>query len=289
MNRIHKLILQTSLIFSLCSPAAASIPPNIELIGGSRLLPSNVVISSSDVNGKKHYTFLIPNAPSCFTKYFFGVNTKSFRGPFDLSMIFKHGLSNCSDLSTEDFEVDFGPLPAGEYSLGLSEIKGALGLPLIDIATYQLTITNPVKATHETPAANSIQSGIGTIRGWACDASKITFRIDDRETIHIPYKGDRGDTQSVCDDTNNGYAIAMNWARYKPGPHKFTVHVLGKYSRRIASGTFQTRKIDNNQEFLKGLTAEYTLSDFPSAEKNALLRWSEADQNFIIIEVTDAK
>lgn len=49
-------------------------------------------------------------------------------------------------------------------------------------------------AHHESPAQHSIQSGVGLIRGWACDADKVEVSIDGGERIRIAYGTSRADT-----------------------------------------------------------------------------------------------
>src|SRR5690349_15785082 len=71
----------------------------------------------------------------------------------------------------------------------------------------------------ENPAPGSFQSGIGLISGWLCNATRVDVDIDGRVTIPAAYGTVRGDTQSACGDTNNGYGLLVNWNLLGDGPH----------------------------------------------------------------------
>lgn len=158
--------------------------------------------------------------------------------------------------------------------------------PIID-GLYSFKIPPSIPAFHETPSTefrDKVYSGVATIRGWVCDAEKIEIAIDDEPRLRVPYKGERGDTKEVCGDTDNGYSMAINWGSYTTAVsrHFFTVYAD---DIQIDSGTISVVRLDQDKEFLKGIEAEYTLSDFPVIGKNTTIRWSEADQNFIINSV----
>ena len=90
------------------------------------------------------------------------------------------------------------------------------------------------------------QTGIGIIQGWICDVNKKPGNTPGKATIEIsnsdgdivfgpfkvPYGSLRTDTKEMCKDSNNGFAMIMNWnlllkeegtsvTRY--GPETFTV------------------------------------------------------------------
>jgi hypothetical protein len=74
------------------------------------------------------------------------------------------------------------------------------------------------------PAGNSVNSGIGVIRGWAvCDACTIKTVegfIDGSSIGLIPYGGDRGDVANVypdiADSIHSGWATAWPYSFYDP-------------------------------------------------------------------------
>ena len=57
------------------------------------------------------------------------------------------------------------------------------------------TPLSPLERFHESPSEGSIQSGVGLIRGWACDADDVAISIDDGAPIHIGYGTSREDTR----------------------------------------------------------------------------------------------
>src|SRR5690242_20541654 len=71
----------------------------------------------------------------------------------------------------------------------------------------------------ETPQAGSFQSGIGLIRGWFCSATRIDIEIDGQATVPAVYGELRGDTQSACGDTDNGFSLQVNWNQLGEGIH----------------------------------------------------------------------
>src|SRR4029453_17418890 len=59
----------------------------------------------------------------------------------------------------------------------------------------------------ENPASGSVQSGIGLISGWMCNANRIDIDIDGLATFQAAYGTGRDDTQGACGDTNNGFGL----------------------------------------------------------------------------------
>lgn len=66
-------------------------------------------------------------------------------------------------------------------------------------------------AALENPQPGSFQSGIGLISGWVCTANRIDIEIDGTITVQAAYGTVRGDTISVCGDTDNGFGLLVNW------------------------------------------------------------------------------
>jgi hypothetical protein len=57
----------------------------------------------------------------------------------------------------------------------------------------------------DTPLNGSFVSGIGYVRGWKCTGGNLTYTIDNGPSASLSYGGERGDTQGVCGDANNGF------------------------------------------------------------------------------------
>ncbi|MDS4025961.1 MAG: glycosyl hydrolase family 17 protein [Candidatus Contendobacter sp.] len=138
-------------------------------------------------------------------------------------------------------------------------------------------VSNPPSAQHESPSAGSYESGIGLIRGWVCNASRVEIEIDGGERRLAAYGTKRGDTATVCGDTDNGYGLTFNWNALGDGPHK-----LRAFADGVEFGNVVFHVTTLGQDFLQGAHGDYTLSDFPQAGSILKLHWSEAHQNFVV-------
>jgi len=86
--------------------------------------------------------------------------------------------------------------------------------------------------TLENPASGSTQSGIGLISGWVCEAEKVEVAITDGPTYTAGYGTPRGDTSSICGDSDNGFGVLINYSTLGTGTHTATLLVDG-----VESGT----------------------------------------------------
>ncbi len=94
-------------------------------------------------------------------------------------------------------------------------------------ASFEIpSIPHNPKFNVETPAENSIQSGVGLIRGWACNARTVEAQIDIGAKFPLLYGGSRADTQEVCGDDDNGYATLINWGVLSKGAHRIKIFEL---------------------------------------------------------------
>lgn len=148
-----------------------------------------------------------------------------------------------------------------------------------------LCLCNSSFAGLETPAEGSVQSGIALIRGWVCDADEITVQIDGGVAIPAVYGNPRGDTVEVCGDSNNGFELLWNWNLSGEGEHSLIAYADGT---AIGQADFRIATLGLETEFATGLSGTYALKDFPSAGKNTMVTWSQADQNFLISSVGTA-
>ena len=133
----------------------------------------------------------------------------------------------------------------------------------------------------ENPQPGSFQSGVGVISGWACDAQTIEISFDGGPRLQAGAGTLRADTQGVCGDTDNGFGLLYNWNLLGDGPHTVTAYADGE---EFASVTVTVTTL--GEEFRRGLRREVTLSNFPAAGTNVVLRWQEAQQNFVITQTT---
>jgi hypothetical protein len=141
-----------------------------------------------------------------------------------------------------------------------------------------LTSPSPGAVTLENPAPGSVQSGVGLISGWVCNANRIDIDIDGVTTFQAAYGTDRGDTQTACGDTNNGFGLLFNWNLLSPGSHR--VRVLSS-NVEIANSTFTVATLGLGQ-FPQGLSGTFTLQNFPENGRTTRVQWQEANQNFVV-------
>jgi len=133
----------------------------------------------------------------------------------------------------------------------------------------------------ENPAPGSFQSGIGLISGWVCNAKRIDIDVDGRATLQAAYGTVRGDTQSTCGDTNNGYGLLINWNLLGDGTHRVRILADGV---EVSNATFTVATLGLG-EFPRGLSGGYSLPNFPQTGRSTLIRWQESTQNFAITGV----
>jgi hypothetical protein len=133
----------------------------------------------------------------------------------------------------------------------------------------------------ENPAPNSFQSGQGIISGWHCQATTIEIVVDGTIRVQAPYGTLRGDTQAACGDVNNGFGFQVNWNELGDGTH--TVVVLAD-GTQFGQATFSVKTL--GVPYLSGASGSYRLQGF--AGKDVTIQWSEALQNFVIVDAQNA-
>ena len=135
------------------------------------------------------------------------------------------------------------------------------------------------QATLENPAADSYQSGLGLISGWACEAGRIEieFNHDPRTRQPASYGTPRGDTAGACGDSDNGFGLLINWNLLGDGTH--TVRALAD---GVAFGQATVTVTTLGQEYAQGLRREVPVDGFPRAGQQRTLVWQESQQNFVI-------
>jgi len=115
-----------------------------------------------------------------------------------------------------------------------------------------------------------------------CEANRIEIQFDDQPLVEAAYGTDRGDTQSACGDTNNGFGLLYNWNLLSHGVH--TVRTLAD-GVEFARATITVTRL-SEKPFLPNLRREVRVTDFPEAGTDVVLRWQEQQQNFVIAQVT---
>ena len=130
----------------------------------------------------------------------------------------------------------------------------------------------------ENPSNGGDYAGIQLFSGWVCDADALEVLVDGAQYLTVPYGGDRLDTQAVCGDRNNGFGLLFNMANLGSGEHTVTLFADGQ---KIDESTFNVTRLSTG-EFAEGLTKCSVIGGFPTVDKEVVLTWSEASQNFQI-------
>lgn len=134
----------------------------------------------------------------------------------------------------------------------------------------------------ESPGQNSIEGGVGLIRGWTCEsADSVQVIIDDFDPINLLTGSNRSDTSAACNnDGQNGFGSIVFWGNYGLGEHTARLLIDGS---EVSSHTFTIAGASN--QFLKGKARSSYLEGFPEESTKTLVEWSEANQNFVIRDV----
>ena len=135
----------------------------------------------------------------------------------------------------------------------------------------------------ENPQPGSTQTGIGLISGWDCRATQVSIQIDGAAPIPAAYGTPRGDTASVCGQSNTGFGLLINFNLYGPGSHTIVAFADGV---EFGSATFNV--VTLGQEFLTGAAGMVTVPGFPNASQQVTLQWQESRQNFSIVGAAPA-
>ncbi len=130
----------------------------------------------------------------------------------------------------------------------------------------------------EVPGPGSFQSGIGYIRGWVCEGQTVEIYIDDGLRLPATARGlDRGDTEGICGDRDNGFILVWNWNLLGEGEYTAALVVDGHTLQRHA---FTVTTL--GQEYIRGAEKDVVVNDFPSPGESLRLRWQEPVQGFVI-------
>ncbi|MDG4553906.1 MAG: fibronectin type III domain-containing protein [Candidatus Competibacter sp.] len=149
----------------------------------------------------------------------------------------------------------------------------------IALAWFGPIATAHAQAVLESPSAGAfVQSGVGLIRGWACQAGLVEISIDGGARLATAHGTDRPDTATVCGDRDNGFGLTYNWGEIGDG-----VHTLRAFADGVEFASVNFTVTTLGRPFLSGLRAQYTLRDFPNPGDSPQILWSEPHQNFVFI------
>ena len=150
-----------------------------------------------------------------------------------------------------------------------------IGIPLLLLSMNVLS-----EGALENPKKNSVQSGIGMIYGWYCDANKIEIVFDDRPPKEAAYGTTRRDTVGACGDDDNGFGLQWGWSILGKGWHTVRAYADGKL---FAENDFYVGQIGDGS-YLRGAEGTFELNGFPDKETEVVVTWNESTQNFSILE-----
>ena len=139
------------------------------------------------------------------------------------------------------------------------------------------------------PGNGRLYSGIGVISGWKCEADgdlTVVFN-DDGKHIPLVYGTERTDVRKngQCldnDHDNVGFVAIWNWSNLGDGEHTAIVYDNGVAFDRAAFTVGST-----GEEFLKGVSRQGLLENFPAPGETTILEWNEGTQHFEIRGVLD--
>ena len=158
----------------------------------------------------------------------------------------------------------------------------------------------------EEPAAGSVYSGVGNLRGWSVATvgiDRIEVWMDGVYAFDAPYGGLRNDVARVFSDIDNssasGFSLAWNYNDMSPGEHVITARAYNQNGQFTeSSSTFTVTRF--HKPFL-GVNAQVDLSDAQCSVSDSqislgdavmdgkvydiLLDWRTAAQDFQIIEI----
>lgn len=128
----------------------------------------------------------------------------------------------------------------------------------------------------ENPGVWSHQSGIGVISGWFC-GDEVEIELDGAKYLKAASGTPRKDTQAACGDTDNGFGLLYNFNLLGDGEHRVRALIDGR--------EFDAAKFDVTtfgEPFIRGLSGNYQVENFPFHGDTLSLTWQESQQNFAI-------
>ena len=136
--------------------------------------------------------------------------------------------------------------------------------------------------TLESPASESVVSGIGVISGWICphEGERVTIHINDGGPIPVAMSQPRDDTRLVCGTINNGFVTQVNWNLLPEGTYVAVAAIDGvEFGRSVFTvGT-------TGREFLTDLEFAVDVPDFPVAGEISRFVWNESTQHLELLTV----
>ena len=138
-----------------------------------------------------------------------------------------------------------------------------------------------LQAALEAPAQGQTLTGIGLLRGWACEAERVEVSINNGPRLPASIGGPRGDTAEVCGHPDTGFVLLVNWNEFGAGEHRLDLFID---SRRHTSRTVEV--VTYGQAYRDDLDgAEWVLEDWPEPGTDTTIGWNEDKQNIEILDI----
>jgi len=173
------------------------------------------------------------------------------------------------------------------WSYMRGQTKGAftmIRLILVTICCLSTAALAQTKGALETPSKDSYISGKYMFSGWACDAELIEIVIDGGSGLKAAYGTTRGDTQSICGDSDNGFGLLYNMSTLGTGEHTAVAFADGL---EIGRSTFYVQQLSTGN-FLRGAESLALANNFPEGGRESWLWWTQSAQNFVIAHEQEA-
>lgn len=149
------------------------------------------------------------------------------------------------------------------------------------LSLFFLPVTVMANGYLENPQPDSTQSGIGVISGWHCSASTISVFLNGLELGSAGSGTTRGDLSSVCGHTYAGFSLLFNFNDLEPGEHVIKVLADGALLEERRFNSVRSGGVT----YLRNVSKETTVSDFPTPGSTAALSWSESKQSFVVTRI----
>jgi len=168
------------------------------------------------------------------------------------------------------------------------------------------TASDTFKVRLEEPAADSVYSGVGNLRGWSVAAAgveRVEIYIDGTYIADVPYGGQRGDVGNLFPEVEgsdlSGFSMAFNYNNLQAGEHNITARAVNRNGQSTdATAVFSVTKF-HKAFFPAGTNVNLNVGQCSASRDeisvvgalldgkpyDILLKWRTPTQGFEIIEV----
>ncbi|MEK9990714.1 MAG: zinc-dependent metalloprotease family protein, partial [Halieaceae bacterium] len=168
------------------------------------------------------------------------------------------------------------------------------------------TASDTFKVRLEEPAADSVYSGVGNLRGWSVAAAgveRVEIYIDGTYIADVPYGGQRGDVGNLFPEVEgsdlSGFSMAFNYNNLPAGEHNITARAFNRNGQSTdATAVFSVTKF-HKAFFPAGTNVNLNVGQCSASRDeisvvgalldgkpyDILLKWRTPSQGFEIIAV----